>query len=713
MTWFKRTELVSLFLVALILCHWFNAVGGDTLLPPQHLTALSNYNASVPLFWFHPNSVQQELSFDDGGAEQGLFVSPEWRDNRAAVNFNMASYLPSCLTSVRIFLVNPGIFDSSLGDKNSPFQVSVNRDSAGKPGSAVWGPSLQMADPLAWDSQGQWLEIPVNMLIQGDTLIWIMVYWLDDSPTAPLMGASWSPDSYNTYLGQFNGEIMDWQLHAEGNLLIHPVILSNSATGNVSGAAPDSFIVYRIQDSAKSVSTYEKLVALSPQTYQYVDSPVNNGEGYYYAVTSVYQEMESVPAVSGMTTPKSGAELSLSRTDIEFSMYEDSSACDTILISNQGELPVELRIQTNLFDSVANLISDNSGYTWFSNQNSQEVQFNWVEIEEPANLKAAHPINDSSLGPFALNNPLPFYGQIFDSLRICSNGFISFTSPSSAWVNHTLPYSGGVFNSISPFWDDLISKSESKIYLAQPGDSVVISFIDFTDGPQTSSYSFQVVMESDGAASFQYRLMQGNTGSSTIGIQNGNGSDALLLAFNQPFVQDSLAVKIFPSWMKMSGLPSVLQPGQFESIVLEYNSKYLGLGEHSARLIFAGEDSAGLVSPVAVDITTLVDQKLPVGERESGNLPRNFALTQNYPNPFNQSTSISYYLNQSGPVQLVVFNLLGELVRELVDGYQSVGEHQIFWDGLNSQGMPVASGVYFYRIQTNNETKSRKMLLLK
>ena len=94
-------------------------------------------------------------------------------------------------------------------------------------------------------------------------------------------------------------------------------------------------------------------------------------------------------------------------------------------------------------------------------------------------------------------------------------------------------------------------------------------------------------------------------------------------------------------------------------------------------------------------------------------IPENFQLLQNYPNPFNAGTMIRYELPQPAKVRLVIYNLLGQRVKSLVQGQQSAGKYSINWDGTSDAGRPVASGIYIYRISVDNYVQSRKMMLLK
>jgi len=94
-------------------------------------------------------------------------------------------------------------------------------------------------------------------------------------------------------------------------------------------------------------------------------------------------------------------------------------------------------------------------------------------------------------------------------------------------------------------------------------------------------------------------------------------------------------------------------------------------------------------------------------------LPTEYALEQNYPNPFNPSTNISFALPKAGKVEVSVFNVLGQEVNSLVSEERTAGTHTVVWDGRNSSGNVVSSGIYFYRIVAGDFSQTKKMLMLK
>ncbi|MEW6654809.1 MAG: FlgD immunoglobulin-like domain containing protein, partial [Bacteroidota bacterium] len=94
-------------------------------------------------------------------------------------------------------------------------------------------------------------------------------------------------------------------------------------------------------------------------------------------------------------------------------------------------------------------------------------------------------------------------------------------------------------------------------------------------------------------------------------------------------------------------------------------------------------------------------------------IPSEFALSQNYPNPFNPTTSIKFQLAQDAKVNLVVYDMLGQRVRTLVDGIQEAGFYTVRWDGSNDFGSKVSSGIYIYRLQAGSFVSTLKMNLMK
>ena len=99
-------------------------------------------------------------------------------------------------------------------------------------------------------------------------------------------------------------------------------------------------------------------------------------------------------------------------------------------------------------------------------------------------------------------------------------------------------------------------------------------------------------------------------------------------------------------------------------------------------------------------------------------MPKETALLPNYPNPFNPETWIPYELATDTHVRITIYNTQGVVIRTLQFGHQSAGyytgrDRAAYWDGRNALGEQVASGLYFYQLETDEMSSLRKMVILK
>jgi hypothetical protein len=107
------------------------------------------------------------------------------------------------------------------------------------------------------------------------------------------------------------------------------------------------------------------------------------------------------------------------------------------------------------------------------------------------------------------------------------------------------------------------------------------------------------------------------------------------------------------------------------------------------------------------------------GENEPATIPKVFSLSQNFPNPFNPSTSITFAIpdkeggSETVLTRLTIYNLKGQLIRRLFEGYLKSGYHTITWGGRDETGMQVGSGIYIYRLEADGYAFTRKMILVK
>lgn len=104
---------------------------------------------------------------------------------------------------------------------------------------------------------------------------------------------------------------------------------------------------------------------------------------------------------------------------------------------------------------------------------------------------------------------------------------------------------------------------------------------------------------------------------------------------------------------------------------------------------------------------------IPVGVSNDQIIANEYQLYANYPNPFNPSTNIRYSLPQASNVKVEVFNMLGQLVNTIVNQYQQAGTYNVVWNGNDLSGNQVSTGVYVYKLSTDNFVSAKKMILVK
>jgi len=133
-----------------------------------------------------------------------------------------------------------------------------------------------------------------------------------------------------------------------------------------------------------------------------------------------------------------------------------------------------------------------------------------------------------------------------------------------------------------------------------------------------------------------------------------------------------------------------------------------------------GPDAKGTVLDnvilVGTDGCAIPVEEIKAPSGTGGTVPQHYRLSQNYPNPFNPATRIEYQLpvhTAQVRVSLKIYNVMGQEVRTLVNELQQPGYYAVTWDGRDSSGSEVATGIYFYRLAAGAFTATRRMALLK
>jgi hypothetical protein len=146
--------------------------------------------------------------------------------------------------------------------------------------------------------------------------------------------------------------------------------------------------------------------------------------------------------------------------------------------------------------------------------------------------------------------------------------------------------------------------------------------------------------------------------------------------------------------------------------VFDWTPTYLQAGVYTVTFIATDYGAPAFADTEQTGIT--VTNVVSVGNGEEGTLPPPAQyLAQNYPNPFASSTTLSYSLRARKPVSLAIYDIRGAMVRELVHETVGSGVHRVVWDGRDSRGRDVGSGIYFCRLEEGEFTETKRMVLLR
>jgi hypothetical protein len=321
------------------------------------------------------------------------------------------------------------------------------------------------------------------------------------------------------------------------------------------------------------------------------------------------------------------------------------------------------------------------GYRAYSSDDvlfEQSPQYDWLEINT-IGTQITVPTNGNYTQTVSLPFSFKHYGNNYSLVAISSDGWIALVNANLNLVlpvNYGLPHADAIPNMIGVFWDDLFSSNPGETgKLFYYNDAANHRFIVEWDqvgheDDYTNRETFQIILfdpayyptqKGDGEIICQYNTVE-EPGSCTIGIEDNT---------------------------EMIGLDFV------------FNDFY----DVTATL---------LRSQFAIKFTTEVPTIVSVEEEnETSTIPSDYVLEQNFPNPFNPETRINYSIPEAGYTKLSIYDINGLLVNTLQEGNQPAGRYTVVWNGKNNLGNKVGSGVYFYRLQSNDFVQVKKMILLK
>lgn len=290
-------------------------------------------------------------------------------------------------------------------------------------------------------------------------------------------------------------------------------------------------------------------------------------------------------SISGQGLPPA-PEINVLPASISTTLAPSSTMTTPVTIGNTGAGALHHAVTTS-----------QSGYSFRDSNFFGGPGYAWIDIRATGTeVTGFSDLDDGLSGAIPIGFGFPFFGNSFNSLRVCTNGFISFGSAAPLFYGPNLPSLEASGNVIAAFWTDLILNATGHIYTEQIGDLFVIQFENIARfGVESEQVTCQIVLHQTGEIFIQYQQVPAGFTDYSAGIQDGQRSQGLSVAYHTNYAQAQLAVRIVPpvhdSWLGSSIPSGTIAAGGSQRLSATLNSTGLSPGRYFASLQVDSDDA--------------------------------------------------------------------------------------------------------------------------
>ena len=395
----------------------------------------------------------------------------------------------------------------------------------------------------------------------------------------------------------------------------------------------------------------------SENTYTAVIDGLSEGDNVYYYLYGVDEAgNNNMHPFIGSPDPHifhlgipDPAELVVNPESFDVALDTESSTSEILELTNNGDLPLDYTIQL-----------ENTDY------NSKDISGSYME---------------TTVEDFTPGETTSWDFSVFNA------------SPDNEWLTDvSLEFPAGItVNSAT----DLTGGTGDLVYDGTTGNGATINWND-PDGSygeiypdETASCEVEVAIDAGFAddAVLEYEILGDEWGSAPHSV---SGTITIESA-GEPI-----------TWLSLDVQEGSLAGNETDEIEVSFNSYDLSAGTYNCNIVISDSREETII-PVTLTVE---------GSSADINEIANLTLS-NYPNPFNPETTISFEISEHRTASIDIYNLKGQKVKSLINKELKSGSHSIVWNGTDENGNQVPSGVYFYKLNTGEESVTKKMLLLK
>ena len=231
------------------------------------------------------------------------------------------------------------------------------------------------------------------------------------------------------------------------------------------------------------------------------------------------------------------------------------------------------------------------GYVWMDSNEPHGPEFDWIEISD---VGSAVTMSDETIVSVPLPFAFPFYGAVHNQVRVCSNGYLTFGTGRSEWINAPIPNPSDPNSLIAPFWDDLMPGTAGRVYYYydEANNQFIVEYKNMSQWGSTADLTFEVILRPNGTIVYQYKTMIGDLASATVGIENDTGTDGLQVVYNAPYIEDGMAIAFAPvgKILTVSPTSGYLLPGNHQDVVVTLGDTSEAAGEFSLYIYVSAND---------------------------------------------------------------------------------------------------------------------------
>jgi subtilisin family serine protease len=245
---------------------------------------------------------------------------------------------------------------------------------------------------------------------------------------------------------------------------------------------------------------------------------------------------------------------------------------------------------------------DNFGYVWIDSDEPTGPTFNWIDILATGTDITSGLDDDNFTGPFPIGFDFPYYDGFYQQFWVSSNGFIGFgpTGDYGSLSNSAIPVTSTPNNIIAWCWDDLNpddgNNPDARVVYENIGSATVIQFDNYPEYSAAGGdvIDAEIILYQDGRILLQY----GDIGagfdllSSSVGIENQDGTDGLQVAHNASYLHDSLAIEFIKpaQWLILSATSGELAAEEADTIELQFGSAEIDSGYYKSDIQIFSND---------------------------------------------------------------------------------------------------------------------------